>query len=429
MEIPIIFFLLFLSGILVMSKTAILTASGSRLREWADQGDASAKKALNLAANPHDFQTALQTATILIRVVACILAGAIVSSWLAGMVSNAIPILAPYSLPIAFAAVTISFGYFCIVIGELVPRAVARSNPERIACNSAAPVEMLIQVTAPLTYLIAGSEAAITKALRLEQPKARHITEREIEELLEGGAQAGVLRAYEQQMLVGVLKLDELKISSVMTPRPDLAWLDVTATDAVILRKVEENHHTRFIVADGNLDKVLGIVNARDVFLQWQRTGTVNLRDCLFSALIVPESKVALEVLEDFKQSKIHIAFVMDEYGVLRGLVTMSDVLEAIVGNLLESGDKDNWEVVQRDDGSWLFDAVTPVVDFKRITQIPHLPGEQEEIYNTVGGFIIHCLEHIPAISENFEFAGLRFEVLEMDGHRIDKVLVSPHAK
>jgi putative hemolysin len=215
-----------------------------------------------------------------------------------------------------------------------------------------------------------------------------------------------------------------------MTPLSELVWLDARETPENLIQKIEKHGHTRYVVGDGGLDGVLGVVNGRDLLLQLRRSNTLDLNASLYYPLIVPQNKTALDVLEHFKQSRVHVAFVMDEYGCLRGLVTMSDIMEAIVGDLTEVGESESWRVDNREDGEWLFDASTPIAQFKNIVQQKtKFPGEERASYRTLGGFVLDYLEHFPAVAEHFECAGLRFEILEMDSNRINKILVARTAK
>lgn len=419
LEFIIIGLLVLASAILTMSEMAIFSSKKVRLQHLADRGNAKAKKAIELAAAPNDFRSSVHIGITLICIAAGMVSAMAISS-LGKLIAVSLQI-APYEHIVAMAILAILIPYPFLVLGNLLPKRLAQSDPERFACMLAGPMLLLSRLTRPFIRLLNVPTDSIFKQSVAQQESA--ITQ-EIQSLVEEGKQAGVIHESEREMLKGILRLDKLKISALMTPRTDLIWLDVNITPDELMHKLEEKNHTRYLVCDGSVDEVLGVVNSRDLFLQMLRTGKVDLRSCLFEPQFFPENKIALEVLENFKQSKVHISIILDEYGGVRGMVTMSDILESIVGDLPEIGEQQRWKAQHREDGSWLFDGVTPISEFKRTLMIETLPGESHDSYHTLGGFILHHLEHIPSVSEHFVCEGLRFEVVDMDRNRIDKVLI-----
>jgi putative hemolysin len=251
------------------------------------------------------------------------------------------------------------------------------------------------------------------------------VSEEEINVLIEEGTRAGVFMPSEQEMVAEVLRLSDRTVSEIMTPRKQVTWLDIQKSLEENLRKVMTSIHNYYPVADGTLDHVLGIVNAKDLLVRKALGQTFDLAGCMHHALVVPENKTAMAALELFRESGNHIALVVDEYGTMLGIITVYDIIEAIVGELPTAGVKPRWQATQREDGSWLIDGMAPVDEFKDMFELKHLAGEETALYHTLGGFVTHVLEHIPAVAEHFEWGGLRFEIVDMDRYRVDKVLVS----
>ncbi len=409
-----------------MLESALISARRTRLQQLAHDGNNGATAALELLAAPEHCCTTVQMWITAI----CVLAGAIGG---ATIVDELVALKAffyqPYAEALIVIIVVVVITFLSVVLGELLPQKLALSNPEGTLCALAGPMRALMCISNPGVKLLEISAGSILSRFGVKQRKGR-LAEEEIEALVEEGSQKDALHESEKTMLCRILQLDDIRISSVMTPLSELVWLDARETSENQIQQIEKHGHTRYVVGDGGLDGVLGVVNGRDLLLQLQRSDALDLNASLYYPLIVPQNKTALDVLEHFKQSRVHVAFVMDEYGCLRGLVTMSDILEAIVGDLSEVGETENWRVDNREDGKWLFDAITPMAQFKNIVQQKtEFPGEEKASYRTLGGFVLDYLEHIPAVAEHFECAGLRFEILEMDRNRINKILVARTAK
>jgi putative hemolysin len=425
LEVSVVVLLILLNGIFAMSEIAVVSARKTRLRQWAEEGNAKARAALELANNPNQFLATIQIGITLVGILAGAFGGATIAKELT-VILNDISWLAPYSHPLSLALVVGVIAYLSLIVGELVPKRLALNNPERLAMAIAAPMQVLSRVAYPAVHLLGLSTELLLRALGMRPSTEPLVTEEEIRALIEQGTQAGMFEEAEQEMVERVFRLGDRRVSAVMTPRTEIVWLDREASALEIRRTITESAHSRFLVADGSLDNVLGVVHAKDLLAHILGEQVVNLEATLQQPLYVPESMRALKVLELFKQSGTHIALVIDEYGGIQGLVTPNDILEAIVGDLPEAGEQVEPLAVQRDDGSWLLDGMLPVDEFKDLFDLGELPGEDQGIYQTLAGFVVMQLGRIPAATDYFVWEGLKIEVVDMDGNRVDKVLVTP---
>jgi putative hemolysin len=421
----VVVLLILLNGIFAMSEIAVVSARKTRLRQWAEEGNAKARAALELANNPNQFLATIQIGITLVGILAGAFGGATIAKGLS-VILNDISWLAPYSHPLSLALVVVVIAYLSLIVGELVPKRLALNNPERLAMAIAAPMQVLSRVAYPAVHLLGLSTELLLRALGMRPSTEPLVTEEEIRALIEQGTQAGMFEEAEQEMVERVFRLGDRRVSAVMTPRTEIVWLDREASALEIRRTITESVHSRFLVADGSLDNVLGVVHAKDLLAHILGEQVVNLEATLQQPLYVPESMRALKVLELFKQSGTHIALVIDEYGGIQGLVTPSDILEAIVGDLPEAGEQVEPLAVQREDGSWLLDGMLPVDEFKDLFDLGELPGEDQGIYQTLAGFVVMQLGRIPAATDYFVWEELKIEVVDMDGNRVDKVLVTP---
>jgi putative hemolysin len=424
-EIVFILVLIFANGILAMAETAMISARKARLQQRAEEGDEKAMAALTLAVDPADFLSATQIGITLVGVLAGAFGGATIAGELAVLIGQIEP-LRPYSQVIAIVLVVLAITYFSLILGELVPKRLALNDPERTASRIAIPMRALTRLTYPLARFLSYSSGLVLRLLGVRPSDEPPVTEEEIQVLLEQGTEAGVFEEAELDMVQSVFRLADRRVGSLMTPRPEIAWLDLEDPEDEIRRRIIASPHSRMPVAEGSLDNVMGIVQAKNLLARSLMGEPLDLRAALVPPMFVPESMLALNALEQFRESGVHIALVIDEFGGVQGLVTLYDILEAIVGDIPAAGESDEPEVVQREDGSWLLDGGLPVDEFKDIFSITRLPDEERGYYNTVGGFIMTRLGRIPSASDHFEWAGLRFEVVDMDGFRVDKVLVLP---
>jgi putative hemolysin len=411
-----IFLLIVFNGILAMSETAMLSARKARLQQRINDGDHRAQLALKLAESPNRFLSTLQIGITVIDVLIGAISGAVSAElfivWLAK-----VPVLAPFSEAIGVAVGVIVTAYFSIVLGELVPKRVALQNPERLASVIAGPMSFVSRLFMPFVWLLSKSTDLILHIFRIKHTDELPVTEEELLVQLDQGTQAGVFQETQQDMVEGVFSLSDQRVNALMTPRHEIIWLDTNDTVVEIRGKVKDSPFSRFPVGDESLDNLVGVVKAKDLLLADLQNG-MQLKEIARPPLYIPETAFGSRALEMFRESKRELMFVVDEFGVVQGLITLADILEEIVGEL--EGEP---QATQRQDGSWLLDGMLSNEDFKELFNLRHLPDEEE--YETLGGFMLMQMGRIPKAADNFEWNSLCFEVMDMDGNRVDKVLVS----
>lgn len=415
-DLLIIALLLFLNGILAMSETALLSVRKARLQHRVNEGDPRAQTALQLIEHPNRFLSTIQIGITLINVLFGAIGGAAVATFLGGLISK-VSVLEPYSEAISLFFVVIVITYFSIVFGELVPKRIAIQNAERVASVVAGPMLLISKIVSPFVHVLSGSTDLLLRLLGVKQSTEPLVTEEELLVQLAQGTQAGVFEESEQDMVEGVFSLSDQRVNALMTPRNEIIWLDVNDTAAEIRRKVEESPFSRFPVGDDSLDNLVGIVKAKDLLLADLKNGK-QLKEIARPPLYVPETAFGSRALEILKEAKREMVLVVDEFGVVQGLLTLADILEEIVGAF--EGEP---QATQRQDGSWLLDGMLQNDEFKEIFNLRRLPDEEE--YETLGGFVMLHMGRIPQAADLFEWNSLRFEVMDMDGKRVDKILVS----
>lgn len=426
-ELLLIALLILANGLFAMSEMAVVSSRKARLQQMANRGDAKARAALELANHPDRFLSTVQIGITLVGILAGAFGGATLSAKLSGVLSQA-PFLAPYSGAIALGIVVVCITYLSLIFGELAPKRIALSSPERVAAAVAGPMRALSVMGGPFVHLLSVSTAAVFKGLGIEYTPEPPVTEEEINVLIEQGANAGVFEKAERDMVKSVLRLADRKVSTLMTPRVNLVWIDVDASLDEVVRKVAEHRYARYPVCRGNTDNVVGVIVARDFLAGRVSQPEAGLDAYLRQPLFVPETASAMRTLEMFKTWPVHVAMVVDEYGSLEGMVTTSDILEAIVGDVASETVRDEPDAVQREDGSWLLDGGLPIEDVRDLFGQFPVDDDERGAYETLAGFIMARLGRIPAVADAFEWHGLRFEVVDMDGRRIDRVLVTPKA-
>jgi putative hemolysin len=422
-EILFILLLLIANGLFAMSEIALVSARKTRLQRRAES-DVGARVALELANSPDRFLSTVQIGITLIGILAGAFGGATISAHLAEHL-NRIPSIAPYSGVVSLVLVVMTITYLTLVVGELVPKRLALNSPEQIASRIAKPMRFLSRLTAPAVHALTASSTFVLRLLRSRPAEEPPITEEEVKILIDVGTEAGVFEAAEHELLDNIFRLADQKVPQLMTPRLDVVWLDIESPPEEIRRRIIDSPYSRMPVCKGTLDNILGVVKARDLLARVLAGEGLALRAAMRPPLYVPETRTALQLLELFKKSATHIAMVVDEHGALEGLVTMNDVLEAMVGEMpsdLRGGES---FAVQREDGSWLLDGRMPISDFKELFSIDRLAREEEGGYHTLAGFIMTQLGRLPSVSDNFVWNNLRIEVVDMDRRRIDKVLVN----
>ncbi|WP_373529586.1 hemolysin family protein [Nostoc sp.] len=424
-EILIILVLIIVNGVFSMSEMAIVSARKVRLQQLANQGDAKAKVALKLAESPNHFLSTVQVGISLIGILTGAFGGATIAEKLAIYVGR-VPLLAPYSEPISFGIVVLIITYLSLIIGELVPKRLALNNPEKIASIVAIPMRALAAIASPVVYLLSASTDLILRLLGITASTEPQVTQEEIKILIEQGTEAGTFEEAEQDMVERVFRLGDRPVSYLMTPRPDIVWLDLDDSAEENRQKMVDSAYSRYPICQSGLDNVLGVIPVTDLLARSFRGEPLDLTLGLRQPVFVPESTRGLKVLELFKQTITHMALVVDEYGVIQGLVTLNDIMSEIVGDVPSTDGQDQPQAVQREDGSWLLDGMLPVEEFLELFDMEEWESEEHGNYQTLGGFVITHLGRIPAAADHFEWQGIRIEVMDMDGNRVDKVLVIP---
>ncbi|MGE5657134.1 MAG: hemolysin family protein [Actinomycetota bacterium] len=424
-DILIVLLLIVANGLFVMSEMAIVSVRKVRLQQRANQGDAKARVALDLANAPNQFLPTVQIGITLLA----ILSGAFGETTFAKRLEPILvlsPWLAPYSKAIASVLSILLITYLTLIIGELVPKRLALNNPEPIAAIVAIPMRMLAKFASPAIHLLSYSTDMVLRLLGIRQSTEPQVTEEEIKVLIEQGTEAGTFEEAEQDMVQRVFRLGDRRVGALMTPRPDIVWLDLEDSAEENRQKMLDSGHSRFPICQGGIDNVLGVVSVSDLLSQSLAGQPLDLTTKLRRPLFVPEGTGGLKILELFKQSSTHFALVVDEYGVIQGLVTLNDILVELVGDIPSLEDRDEPQAVQREDGSWLLDGMLPVEEFFELFDLEELPADERGNYHTMGGFVMTNLGRIPSATDCFEWNGLRLEVMDMDGNRVDKVLVMP---
>jgi putative hemolysin len=425
LEIGILFFLILLNGFFALAEIALISARKSRLQHLAELGNRHAQAALDLASRPGQMLASVQIGVTLIGILTGALSGATIARRLSTGL-GAFPALAPYADTLSVAVVVVLLTFFSLVLGELVPKQLALHSPERLALALAGPMRMIARLTSPLVRFLSGSSNLVIRLLGIRPSQESPVTPEEIKVLIEQGTQAGAIEEAEQDMVEGVFRLGEQRAGALMTPRPDIDWIDLEDSPDSIRDQILHSHRTRFPVAQGGLDNLLGILHSKDLLGQGFCCDPAELRKILRPALFIPESTEALQLLEQFKQTGEHFALVTDEYGSVAGVISSTDILEAIVGDLPAAGEHAEPEVVMREDGTWLVGGTLNVDEMKDLLELESLPDEEEGSFQTMGGFVMSRLGEIPQTGDHFEWGGFRFEVVDMDGRRVDKVLVTP---
>lgn len=422
-EILCVLLLLVANGVFAMSEIAVVSSRRARLQQRAER-DAGARAALDLANSPDRFFSTVQIGITLIGILAGAFGGATIAGHLAGRLER-IPALARYSGAISLGLVVLVITYLSLVVGELVPKRLGLNNPERIAARIARPMLFLSRLTWPAVRLLSASSNLLLRLLRAKPADEPPITEEEVKLMIDQGAAAGVFEETEHELVDNIFRLADQKIPQLMAPRPDIVWLDVEAPIEETRQRIINSPYSRMPVCQRSLDNILGVVEAKTLLSRVLAGEPLDLRAALRQPLYAPETRTVLQLLELFKRSATHIAMVVDEHGAIEGLVTMNDVLEAIVGNLPLPGGQIESYTVQREDGSWLLDGRMPISEFRELFLLDRLPREEDGGYHTLAGFVITYLGRLPSASDHFVWDGLRFEIVNMDRRRVDKILVS----
>ena len=424
MDLALLIFLVLINGIFAMSEMALAASRKARLQVMAETGDAGAVAAMNLHDNPTQFLSTVQIGITSIGVLNGIVGEAAFSPPLAEWLLTWAPITERAASITSTGLVVMIITFISIIFGELVPKRVGQMYPESVARLVAKPMLWLSRLALPFVKLLAASTEGILRLLGVRDTGNRSVTEEEIAAQLEEGLDAGVIEAHEHQMVRNVFRLDERHIGSMMIPRSDIAWLDIELPLADNLAIIAEHGYSRYPVCRGGLDDVVGVMTAQQLLHQLTQHQANSLAEGLLPAVFVPETLSGMELLEHFRGSDTQMVFVVDEYGEVQGVITLRDVLEAITGEFTPTEAGDAW-AIQREDGSWLVDGLIPIPELKDRLEIKSLPDEDRGRYNTLAGTVMLLLGRLPQTTDTVEWDGWRFEVVDMDGKRIDKILAS----
>ncbi len=425
LEIILIFFFLLANGLFAMAEIAVVASRRARLKALADDGNQGAVLAHELSKSPGRFLSTVQVGITLFGVLSGVVGGARIAGRLAMPFSN-VPFLKDWADLIALILVSTLITYFSVIIGELVPKRLALNNPERIAAWLARPMNGLAILAGPVVNLLNRSSELLIALMGVKKSAEPPVSEEEVRVLIDEGLSTGVFKKAERDMVEGVFELDEQTADDLMTPRARMVWLSLDDSDDENWRRIAGSGHSHFPVYQKTRDNVVGMVSVKSLWANLSLAGRAELRTLVTPPLYVPTSMPASTLISEFKKSGKHIALVVDEFGGLQGLVTLNDVMEAIVGNLPEREQRHEPKAVLRQDGSWLIDALLEIDEVKHHLQIERdLPGEDEDEFTTLGGFLLDRLGHIPREGEKVEWDRFTFEILDMDRQRIDKVLVT----
>lgn len=424
MEIAILLGLIVLNGVFAMSEIALVTARKARLQKLADAGDSAAAAAMELGEDPNRFLSTVQIGITSIGILNGIV-GEATLAYPFGVWLQRMGVEVQTSEYLATGLVVVSITYFTIVLGELVPKRLGQMSPEPIARIVARPMLLLAALTKPFVRLLSGSTQIVLRSFGVTERTEPTVTQEEINLMLAEGSSAGVIEHHEHQMVRNVFRLDDRQIASLMVPRSDIVYFDANVSPEENLKRFEESDHSRFPVVRGGWGEVLGVVNSRQLLAQTLRGEKPNLTDNLQPAVFLPETLTGMELLENFKNSGVQLAFIVDEYGEVQGIVTLQDVMEAITGEFKSHRAEDAW-AVQREDGSWLLDGLIPVPELKDRLGLNGVPEEERGRYNTLSGMMMLLLGRLPQTADRCAWEDWVFEIVDIDGKRIDKVLATP---
>jgi len=422
-EIVTIIVLIIVNGIFAMSEFALVSSKRTRLKQLAEEGNTGASAAIELSTKLTPFLSTIQIGITLVGILAGAFGGATVAEGLAVYLKD-FSVLAPYSNALSITLVVLVITYLTLILGELVPKQIALNKAEIIASKVAKPMLFLSAAAKPLVVILSFSTEAVLRIMRVQKINGPPVTQEEIKIMLEEGTEAGVFEEAELSMMEGVLEIGDLRVESLMTYRTDIIALDLDDTVKENLQKMIISGRSYFPAYEKNLDNIVGMVSVKDILAKIVESGTVDIRENITKPLFVPEAISVLKLLELFKELGVHIALITDEYGGIQGIITLHDILEAIVGDVRSLGEPVETPVVVREDGSWLIDGDMPIDKLKEILSVDAFPEEEGGYYRTIAGLIMYVSQRIPKTGDYIELKELRYEVVDMDGNRIDKILV-----
>ena len=432
-EILIVVILIILNGLFSMTELAIINARKGLLEEKAEAGNRGARMAIELAEDPNEMFSTIQIGITLISIVTGLYSGATFSDPMATYIKEHILWLADYADTVSPIFIVSLTTYLSLVIGELVPKRLAYNSPESIAIMMAIPMKYFATITKPFVALLSMSTTVLLKVLGVKHKEEAPVTESEINKMLVQGVELGAYEEEEPVLVENIFRLADLDASDIMTPRTQLTWIDINASDEEILETIMECNEHRIPVGDDSLDDLKGLVSSVDVLAQQMKESHRPMKDilayCMRKPVLVPESLSLMKVLSTFREEGTHEAIVLDEYGGMSGMITFHDIMEEIVG-LMPSGEEEKKEeenrIVQREDGTYLVDGLISIEELKEYFEVDELlPGEEDDLYKTLGGFVTYLIGRIPKEANRCHYGSLQFEVMDMDNTRVDKVMVT----
>jgi putative hemolysin len=426
LQIAVVFILMLINGLFAMAEMSLVSARKARLQHAAERGREGARIALELKTDPSRLLSTVQIGITVTGILAGTFGGATLGERLAEYLQGMPGPLATYAHAISISVVVIFISYLSLIIGELVPKRIALSRPEPIAAGLAGLMRFLGRISAPAEWLLSASTNLVLRFLPMKPDEQAAVTEEEINLMLREGAAAGHFHVGEAEIVQMALRLGDRRVSAVMTPRTQVEWLDLQDDEAEHRQKILASPHSRFPVFDGGPQQVSGIVQVKDLLVAALAGKPLDLRATMRPPLFLPNTVTALRALELFRRSGEPMALVVDEYGDFEGVVTLNDILQALVGDIASPDAETDPAIVRRDDGSWLFDGMVGIDEVKDVTGIGELPGEEEGEFHTLGGFVMASVHRVPTVGDHFAVEGYRFEVMDMDGRRVDRVLVVP---
>ncbi|WP_405305540.1 hemolysin family protein [Methanobrevibacter sp.] len=423
LKIIIILVLIIFTGYLSMAELAVVSIRKAKMQKYLEEGNKNAQIVFDLLEDPNEFLSTVQIGISLIGVLTGAFGGVTLADPLAQYIS-----FIPYSGPVSVAIVVIVTTYLTLVIGEIVPKVIALNDPERIALKVAKSMVVLEKVSKPVSFILAKSSRFLLWLMRIEDKSEDVVTEEEIELMIKEGREDGTIEKEEEDIIKRVFKLDDQKVESIMTPRNEIIWIDLEDDREINKIKIIESKRSIFPIASGELDDFIGVVQAKDILSAMFTDDEFDVHKIVKEPLVVSEHLETLELLKEFKENQeyVHMSLVVDEFGSVEGLITLNDLLEGIVGDIPGIDEEDEPEAIQRADGTWLIDGRYPINKFKELFDFKDsLPDEEEDNYTTLAGFILSISGTIPDEEDTFECGRFIFEIIDMDGHQIDKVIVT----
>ena len=422
-ELVLIFLLILLNGLLALSELALVSARKSKLEQQAKDGDTKARVALSLAKAPENFLSTIQIGITFVGILAGAFGGATIAESFAKYFS-VFPVIAPYSESMSVVIVVICITYLSLVLGELIPKRIALNNPEKLACLVAPAINRLSKITRPLVSLLTGSTNILLGIIRLKKNEEPAVTEEEIKLLIDKGTQAGAFQEFEQDTIERVFRLADRKVSVLMTSRADIVWLDISKDEKDLKQLIAKHNYSYYPVARDTLDNLAGVIRGKELLSLVMDNKPFSINSICHKPLFISETAPAVKAMELFKKTKIHIAFVVDEYGIIQGIVTFDDILRSVFEDVEDTVEGEQ-EIVKRDDGSLLIAGSLPLDEFIDYLETGKMSEEEHAGVNTVGGFVMSKFGTVPVEGQHFTWRGMKFEVMDMDGRRVDKILVS----